>query len=117
MSNEEDHRERETKVMEFLKKVVSSGASTNWLTEDMIKGIVPDLKIPKEFLGQITQGAKKTKNDIISVVGNEVKSHLQSLDWSKLLEQLMKDYDLEIKMNLKFKKKKKSSHDNKSEET
>lgn len=96
-------------LSDIFKKVISTGVSAAFMTEDAVKGIIGDLPLPKEMVNGLLQNAKNTKDDFISSVKTELKSYLDRIDVSKEIDRVLENYDLEINANIKFNKKKKTA--------
>ena len=92
-------------ITDILKKVVSSGVSAAFMTEDAVKDLLNGLPLPKEMINGLLQNAKATRNEFIGSVKNELKQYLDKLDISKEIDRVLEDYDLEINAKIKFKKK------------
>ena len=109
--------EKENKsISDILKKVVNTGISAAFMTEDAVKGLLQDLPLPKDAIQGLVQNAKNTKDEFVASVKSELKSYLNKIDLSREIDRVLEDYDLEINAQIKFKKKPKKktskiSHD------
>lgn len=100
--------EKESKsIGDILKKVVNTGISAAFMTEDAVKGILQDLPLPKDAIQGLVQNAKNTKDEFVASVKSELKSYLNKIDLSREIDRVLEDYDLEINAQIKFKKKNK----------
>ncbi|MBD65575.1 MAG: hypothetical protein CME62_10230 [Halobacteriovoraceae bacterium] len=115
MSEEENDPKDHKNFADVLRKVVNTGISAAFMTEDAVKGIVNDLPLPKEIINGLLQNAKNTRNEFITSVKTELRNHLDKIDVSKEIDRIAENYDFEInakiKLTPKAKKKKKSSSD------
>ncbi|MCO4754046.1 MAG: hypothetical protein KC478_06170 [Bacteriovoracaceae bacterium] len=93
------------KIGDMVKKIFSTGISAAFMTEESIRGLVQDLPLPKEIIQGLLQNAKATKTEFILSVKKELKTYLDKVDLTKEIDRVLEDYDLEIKANIKFKKK------------
>lgn len=107
----EDNKDKKN-LSDILKKVVNTGISAAFMTEDAVKGIVNDLPLPKEIIQGLLANAKGTRDEFISSVKNELKTYLDKIDVSKEIDRVLENYDLDIQANIKFNKKKKSATKN-----
>jgi hypothetical protein len=99
--------EKEKKhITDIFKKVVSTGISAAFMTEDAVKNLIQDLPLPKEMAQGLLQNAKQTKEEFVGSVKNELKSYLNKIDLTKEIDRVLDNYDLDIKANIKFNKKK-----------
>lgn len=74
-------------VRDSVRKVAVAGLGALFMTEEGIRSLAGQLKVPKEMLGFILSQAEKTKSDIGRVVSEEVRGFLQS---EKLREEFLK---------------------------
>jgi len=74
-------------VPELVKRVAVAGLGALFMTEEGIRNLAGQLKLPGEALGFIVSQAEKTKDDIARVVSDEVRRFLQS---EKLREEFLK---------------------------
>lgn len=104
----EDDKDKKN-ISDIFKKVINTGVSAAFMTEDTVKGIIQDLPLPKEMVNGLLQNAKNTKEEFVSSVKTELKSYLDRIDVSKEIDRVLENYDLEITANIKFNKKKKTA--------
>ena len=95
----------EKKIGDVVKKIFSTGISAAFMTEESIRGLVQDLPLPKDVIQGLLANAKATKAEFILSVKRELKTYLDKVDLTKEIDRVLEDYDLEIKANIKFKKK------------
>src|SRR5215813_10751334 len=74
-------------VPELVRKVAVAGLGALFMTEEGLRSLAGQLKLPKEVLGFIASQAEKTKDDIGRIVTDEVRRFLQS---EKLREEFLK---------------------------
>src|SRR3954462_13728955 len=89
-------------VPEFVRKVAVAGLGALFMTEEGIRNLAGQLKLPKEMLGVILSQAEKTKDDIQRVLSEELRGFLQS---DKLREEFLKllaGMTLEIKAEVRL---------------
>ncbi|MBC76204.1 MAG: hypothetical protein CME64_09330 [Halobacteriovoraceae bacterium] len=95
----------EKKLGDMVKKIFSTGISAAFMTEEGIRNLVQDLPLPKDVIQGLLANAKATKTEFILSVKKELKTYLDKVDLSKEIDRVLEDYDMEIKANIKFKKK------------
>lgn len=101
--------EKDTKIAEVIKKVVSIGIGAAFMTEDAVKSVLNDLPLPKDIVTGLLQNAKNAKIDFTEGVKEEVGKYLNRVDPAKLMDDLLENYDVEINAKLSFKKKTKET--------
>lgn len=102
-----EEKERKN-ITDILRKVVSSGVSAAFMTEDAVKDLIHGLPLPKEMINGLLANAKSSRDEFIAGVKNELKSYLDRIDVSKEVDRILDNYDIEINAKVKFKKKSKS---------
>ncbi|MEE2670515.1 MAG: hypothetical protein VYA54_02325 [Bdellovibrionota bacterium] len=103
-----DKNEKES-LADILKKVVNTGVSAAFMTEDAIKNMVGDLPLPKELVQGLINNAKSTRDDFITSVKTELKERLERIDVSKEIDRILENYDVEVNAKIKFSPKKKKN--------
>jgi hypothetical protein len=83
----EEMEERPGFVPELVKRVAVAGLGALFMTEEGIRSLAGQLKLPKEALGFLVSQAEKTKDDIGRIVSDEVRRFLQS---DKLRQEFLK---------------------------
>ncbi|HME91264.1 MAG TPA: hypothetical protein VKE49_07560 [Myxococcaceae bacterium] len=82
--------EREAKpgfVPELVKRMAVAGLGAIFMTEEGIRNLAGQLKLPKEVLAFILSQAEKTKDELARIVSEELRRFLQS---EKLREEFVK---------------------------
>jgi hypothetical protein len=74
-------------VPEFMRKVAVAGLGALFMTEEGIRSMAGQLKLPKEVLGYILGQAEKTKGEVGRVISEELRGFLQS---EKLRDEFLK---------------------------
>ena len=87
---------------DLLKKIVVTGASAMFLTEDTLKGLVKDFKIPKELIQGIVSSAKTTKEDFVEKVSEELSKQIRKIDLSKEFFKFLENHNMDINLKIKF---------------
>lgn len=90
--DEEDLFDEEVKegrgfVPEFVRKMAVAGMGALFMTEEGLRGLASQLKLPKDVLTYLLAQAQNTKDDISRVVSEELRGFLQS---DKLRDEFLK---------------------------
>jgi hypothetical protein len=102
-----DERDKDGKVEGILKKVLTTGVTAAFMTEESVRAILKDVPLPKDIVGSLVENAKSTKTEFVAGVKNELKTYLDKIDLSNEIEKIVEKYDFEIKATISLKKKKK----------
>ena len=103
-----EEKEKDGKLGELFKKVLTTGVTAAFMTEESVRAVLKDLPLPKDIVGSLVENAKTTKTEFVSSVKNELKSYLDKIDISKEIDKIAEKYDFEIKATISLKKKKKT---------
>ena len=103
--SEKEKGDKEGRLAEILKKVMNTGIGAAFMTEDVVKGVLSDLSLPKELLNNLLQGAKSTKEEFLNSVKNGVTEYFNHLDFRKELMKVLDTYDFEVQAKISLKKK------------
>jgi hypothetical protein len=107
----------ETKLSESLKKIFTAGVSAAFMTEESLRTYLGEIKLPKEILSLLIQGASRTKDEIASKVTTEVTGILKKIDFVKEFSRFAEDHKFKITAEVEILKKDKSDKSDKSDKT
>src|ERR1700756_4870864 len=97
----------QSKAAELMKKVLTIGVGAIFLTEESLRGLIGEFKVPKELLSGILESAAKTKNDFLQSLSKDVLSRVsEKVDPRALLEEFFHRNEIELHMRISFKPKK-----------
>jgi len=107
----DEKTDKDGKLGELLKKVVTTGVTAAFMTEESVRALLKDVPLPKDIVGGLLENAKTTKTEFVAGVKNELKSYLDKIDISKEVDKIAEKYDFEVKATISLKKKKKAKGD------
>jgi len=103
MANDEN---LQGKATDFIKKMLTVGVSTIFLTEESIRTMVQELKLPTEFLSGVLKSAQDTKNQFLKSLSQEVMSRVgDKVDPRAFIDEILTRYEIEMNVKFNFKKK------------
>lgn len=106
-----EEREKDGRVEGLLKKVLTTGVTAAFMTEESIRAVLKDVPLPKDIVGGLVENARNTKTEFVSGVKNELKTYLNKIDLSKEIDKVLDKYDFEVKATISLKRKKKGKND------
>ncbi len=106
-----EDRDKDGKIEGLLKKVLTTGVTAAFMTEESIRAMLKDVPLPKDIVGGLVENAKSTKTEFVAGVKNELKSYLDKIDLSKEIDKIIEKYDFEVTANISLKRKKKAKGD------
>ncbi|MGK5083911.1 hypothetical protein WDW37_11470 [Bdellovibrionota bacterium FG-1] len=96
-----------SKSAEVMKKMLTVGVGTIFLTEEALRGMVSEWKLPKEVISAIMESSRKTKNELFQMISHDVFSKIvDQVDPIALIQEFItrNDFELNIKIAVKPKK-------------
>lgn len=105
--------DKEKGISDIIKRIVSVGVGSAFMTEEAVRNILADLPLPKDIVTGLVQNAKQAKSDFLDTISEEVKEQLSKVDPAKLVDDLVERYDVEVTATFKFKKKAEPAQGNK----
>lgn len=92
-------------VSEGIKKLLTTGVSAILMSEEGIKQYLQDIKVPKDALGTVLKGVTKSKEEIISRVGNEFSKLVEKIDLVEELTKFLRENKIKVSAEIEFSKK------------
>jgi hypothetical protein len=83
-------------VTDAIKKLFTAGVSAAFMTEESIRSFVGELKLPKETLHLLLQGASKSKEELMNRVGKEVIGIISKIDFVKEASRFVEEHKFKI---------------------
>lgn len=102
----EENRGNDGKLGDLLKKVLTTGVTAAFMTEEAARAVLKDLPLPKEMVGGLIENAKSTKTEFVAGVKQELKTYLDKIDIAKEVDRIVEKYDFQINATISLKKKK-----------
>jgi len=99
----EPERESRGFVTEFVRKVAVVGLGALFMTEEGLRALAGQLKLPKELLGVILTQAERTKSEVGRIVSEEVRRFLQSDRLRDEVLKLLSQMTIEVKAEIRLK--------------
>src|SRR3981081_2378798 len=96
---------------ELIKRVMSVGLGAAFMTEESIRNTLGDIKLPKEVLTTILQGASRSKEDFLNKIGNEKIKLISKIDFVKEASRFVEDHKFHISADIEVIKKDPSRKD------
>jgi hypothetical protein len=89
-------------VPEFVRKMAVAGLGAIFMTEEGIRNLAGQLKLPKEVLGFILSQAERTKDEVGRVLADELRRFLQSEKLREEFVKLMSGMALDVRAQIRL---------------
>lgn len=103
--NNDKNSDKTIPLTDTVKKLFTAGVSAAFMTEESIRSFVSDLKLPKETLNVLLQGANKSKEELMNRVGNEVIKVISKIDFVKEASRFVEEHKFKINAEVEVIKK------------
>lgn len=104
-TNEETRRMRqrvEGLFRDVLKRTVSQGAGARQLTEETVRSLVNEMKLPREIAAFTLQQADTIKSEVVRVVAGEVRNFLEEANLGEELAKILTSLSFEVRTEIRF---------------
>ncbi len=92
-------------VGDTLKKLFTAGISAAFMTEESVRSFVSELKLPKEAITLVLQGAQKSKDQLMDRVGREVVGIISRIDFVKEASRFVEEHKFRITAEIEVTKR------------
>lgn len=99
---DEDGDEKKGFVPDFVRRMAWAGLGAVFMSEEGVRRLAGQLKLPKEALGFLLQQAEKSKDEIGRVVSDEVRKLLQSERLRDELLKMIAGMTIEVRAEIKL---------------
>lgn len=89
-------------VTDLLRKAVVAGLGAVFMTEEGIRALVKDLKLPKDVMGFVLGQAERSKTELFRIVGEEMRRFFESAALRRELSRLVSDMTIEVKAEIRL---------------
>ena len=97
-----DEKSTTQKAADLVKKALTVGVGAAFLTEESLRALVGELKLPKELIGNLLSTANQTKNEFFTKLSQDMIDRLQSkIDPKELVQEILKNNDIEFTVKVK----------------
>ncbi len=92
-------------ITDFVKKLVTAGVGAAFMTEEGVRSYVSGMKLPKDVLNMILQGANKSKEEMITRVSNEVIKIVKQIDFVQEASKFVEEHKFKVSAEIEVIKK------------
>ena len=95
-------RRLENLIPDIVRRTFYAGLGAVFTTEEGIRKLASDLKLPKDVANYLIQQAASSKDELLRVVGKEIRGFLESVNISGEMQKLLTSLSFEIKTEIRF---------------
>ncbi len=93
---------RERGIPELVKRAILSGIGAVFMTEEGIRAYLGEMKLPKEAAQFVIGQVARTKEEMLRVITDEIRSFLDNTQLDDVLRQVLTNISLEISTKVRF---------------
>lgn len=94
----------ESRASAFMKKALTVGVGALFLTEEGVRSLVSEVKLPTELLGGLLESASKTKTEFLQNLSRDVREKvIDKIDPLALAEEFLRKNEIEFTVRVKVK--------------
>jgi hypothetical protein len=90
-------------VPEIVRRAVLTGVGALFMTEEGIRNLVGEMKLPKDALAFLIAQADKTRSEVTRIVTHEVRRFLESETLRREIWKLLTSVTLEVNASVQLK--------------
>ncbi len=96
-------RERLEKLIpDVFRRAVYAGATALFTTEEGIRRLAAEFQLPRDVAAYLMTQATSSKDEILRIIGQEVRRFLETVNLSGELQKLLTSLSFEIKTEIRF---------------
>lgn len=107
-----DMESKGTSLSEMARKIILTGIGAIFMTEESIRNVLSEIKLPKEAMGYVVDTAKRQKDDLIAAVAGEVAKFFSKIKVHEEIQKALNTLQLHIDAKLSFSPKGKPVSEN-----
>ena len=90
-------------IPDVVKRTFVTGLGALIMSEEGVRNMVSDMRLPKEAVGFIIQQADNTKRELLKIVAKEVREVLDTVNFGRELQKILTSITFEVSMQVRFK--------------
>jgi hypothetical protein len=100
--NEGVRKRLEQLIPDLVRRTIFGGIGAVFTTEEAIRKLAGDVTLPKDVVNFLLQQATNSKDEVLRVVGNEVRRFLESANLAAEMQKMLTQLSLEVKTEVRF---------------
>jgi hypothetical protein len=89
-------------LTESLRRAVMGGVGNLIASEETLRAVVRDLRLPKELVQTVLAQVDATKGEVVQALRRELRGFLASMDAQTLMQKALSGMVLELKAEVRF---------------
>ena len=85
-----------------IRKALVTGISAVFMTEEGIRNMLSDMRLPKDAMGYLVQQTERTRRELFRVISAELKGFLKTANLTQEVRKVMQGMKVEVRAELRF---------------
>jgi polyhydroxyalkanoate synthesis regulator phasin len=95
-------RRLEGLLPETLRKALITGLGALFMTEESLRNLVTEMRMPKEAVSYLVKQADQARGQLFDVVSKEIRTFLESVNLAQELQKILSSVVLEVKTEIRL---------------
>ncbi len=91
-----------SQVADAVNKILLTGVGTVFLTQEAVKGLLGEVKLPKELMSALLENASKQKQEFFQIIAKEAASVFSRIDVAKEIQKAIEGHTVQINIQVSF---------------
>ncbi len=88
------------KAADWVKKILTVGVGAIFLTEESLRAMVSEMKLPKELLTGVLSSAQKQKNEFLGKLSSDIlEKVMERMDPQALASEILSSHEIKVTLN------------------
>ncbi len=102
MDSNDSKSDLKSQVGDAVNKILLTGVGTVFLTQEAVKGLLGELKLPKELMSALLDNATKQKQEFFQILAREAASVFSRIDVAKEIQKAIDGHTVQISIQVSF---------------
>ncbi len=90
---------------ELMKELTATGLATIFMTEDSVRNLLKEKKLPKELAALLMETFSKKKEDLYALIAKEFGRVLGKIDISQEIGKFLERHHVQLQVKISFENK------------
>ena len=103
MADDFDGRDARGGILpESIRKALVSGISALFMTEEGIRNMLSDMRLPKDAMAYLVQQTERTRKELFRVISHELQGFLKNADLNREVRKALRGLKVQIRAEVRF---------------
>lgn len=89
-------------IPDTVRKALVTGLGALFMTEESLRGLVQEMRLPKEAAGYLIKQADAAKGQVVEAVTSEIRKVVESINIAAELQKILSSVVIEVKTEIRL---------------